>query len=64
MECKGIVYNEGHPFAKNFRGSAGLFNYNIARVVISALIKTANEKQVMDAKMGLELLERVLHGSW
>jgi hypothetical protein len=64
MESKGIVYNEGHPFAKNFRGSAGLFNYNIARVVISALIKTANEKQVMDAKMGLELLERVLHGSW
>jgi hypothetical protein len=64
MESKGVVYNEGHPFAKNFRGSKGLFDYNITRVVISALIKAANDKKAMDAKMGLELLERVLHGSW
>jgi hypothetical protein len=64
MESKGVVYNEGHQFAKNFRGSTGLFDYNITRVVISALIKAANDKKAMDAKMGLEFLERVLHGSW
>lgn len=36
--------------------------YNMARVVISTLIKEGNEKQPMDAKKGLDIFEELYHG--
>lgn len=63
VENRGVVYNDAHPFAVKLKQSA-LFEYNLTRVVISALVKSANDKIQMDAKTGLETFEKVLHGSW
>ena len=41
-----------------------MFEYNVVRVIISTLIKAANDKVPMDAKMALETFERVLHSAW
>jgi hypothetical protein len=35
--------------------------YNMARVVISSLIREGNEKQPMDAKKGLQIFEELYH---
>ena len=57
-----VVYNVAHPFAKNLDGRSGIAGYyNMARVVISSLIKEGNEKQSMDAKKGLQIFEQLYH---
>ena len=38
MNNRGVVYNSGHEFAKNFQRT-NMFEYNVIRVIISALIK-------------------------
>jgi len=63
MNNRGVVYNSGHEFAKNFQRT-NMFEYNVVRVIISTLIKAANDKVPMDAKMALETFERVLHSAW
>jgi hypothetical protein len=53
-----VDYNLAHPFAKNPEVQSGIAGYyNMARVVISTLIKEGNEKQPMDAKKGLPVFE-------
>ena len=48
--------------AKNLDVGSGIaVYYNIARVVISTLIKEGNEKQPMDAKKGLQIFEELYH---
>ena len=43
-----VIYNVGHPLAKLLDGPFGLVGYyNMVRVVISTLVKEANEKQQM-----------------
>jgi hypothetical protein len=57
-----VVYNLAHPFAKNLDVRSGIAGYyNMARVVISTLIKEGNEKQPMDAKEGLDIFEELYH---
>jgi hypothetical protein len=57
-----VVYNVAHPFAKNLDVRSGIAGYyNMARAVIAALIKEANEKQSMDAKEGLDIFEELYH---
>ena len=57
-----VIYNVGHPLVKQLDGPFGRLSYhNKIRVVISTLVKEANEKQQMDAKEGLLLFEKVYH---
>lgn len=63
MNNRGVVYNSGHEFAKNFQRT-NMFEYNVVRVIISTLIKAVNDKIPMDAKMALETFEKVLHSAW
>jgi hypothetical protein len=57
-----VVYNVAHPFAKNLDVRSGIAGYyNMARVLISTLIKEGNEKQPMDAKKGLQIFEELYH---
>jgi hypothetical protein len=49
--------------AKNLDVGSGVAGYNnMARVVISTLIKEGNEKQPMDTKKGLQIFEELYHG--
>ena len=61
---RGVVYNKAHPFAKKLAINSKFSYYNLARVVISSLIKEYNDKAPIDAKQGLEFLEKALHASW
>lgn len=58
-----LVYNSGHPFNKKFDGSS-LFNYNLTRVCISALIKNRNDQVEWNPATTLEYLEKILHEVW
>lgn len=60
---KGVVYNSAHKFNQLFQ-EKNTFDYNLARVVISSLIKYRNDQVHMDAKMTLEYLEKILHSVW
>ena len=62
LSNRGIVYNSGHKFAKEMIKNPSLFNYNVARVVISAIIKSQNEQTDMDASTTLKYFEDILHG--
>lgn len=63
MNNRGVVYNSGNKFAKNFQRT-NMFEYNVIRVIISTLVKSANDKVPMDAKTALETFEKVLHSAW
>lgn len=63
MNNRGVLYNNAHKFATNFQRT-NLFEYNVMRVVISTLIKAANDKVPMDAKIALDTFEKVLHSAW
>lgn len=58
-----LVYNSGHSFNKKFEGSS-LFNYNLTRVCISALIKYRNDQVEWDPSTTLEYFEKILHDVW
>ncbi|MBM3910584.1 MAG: sensor histidine kinase [Thaumarchaeota archaeon] len=60
---KAVVYNSSHSFNQMF-SEKNTFDYNLARVVISSLIKFRNEQVQMDARTTLELFEKVLHSVW
>lgn len=64
MDNRGVIYNTGHRFAKQVQNNPSLYDYNLARVVISALIKDRNDQVEMDAKTTLEYFERILHEVW
>ena len=63
MNNRGVVYNSGNKFAMNFQRTI-LFEYNVIRVIISTLVKAANDKVPMDAKVALDTFEKVLHSAW
>lgn len=64
IQNKAIVYNIGHPFAQSVSKNPSLYDYNLARVVISALIKDTNDRKEMDAVETLEKFEKILHAVW
>ena len=59
-----IVFNTGHQFYKTLSENPSLRDYNLTRVVISALIKAKNDQREMDAVETLEKFERILHEVW
>ena len=64
VQNRAIVYNTGHPFSKSVSNNASLYDYNLTRVVISALIKAKNDQKEMDAVEALEKFEKILHAVW
>lgn len=64
MKNRGIVYNSGHKFHKSIESNQSLLDYNLARVVISALIREKSEVAEWDANTTLQYLEELLHEVW
>jgi len=64
MSNRGIVYNTGHPFSKSLEKNPSLYDYNLTRVVIAAIIKAKNEQTEMDAVTTLNYFEKILHAVW
>lgn len=63
FDNKAVVYNSANKFNMLF-SEKNTFDYNLARVVISSLIKYRNDQVPMDALTTLELFEKVLHSVW
>ena len=59
-----VVYNTGHMFHKRVENNPSLHDYNLARVVISSLIKAKNEEIEMDAATTFTHFEDILHKVW
>lgn len=64
VQNRAIVYNTGHRFSQSVSKNPSLHDYNLTRVVISALIKAKNDQREMDAVETLEKFERILHAVW
>lgn len=64
MNNRAVVYNTGHPFSKSVEKNPSLYDYNLTRVVISALIKSKNDQTEMDAVTTFNYFEKILHSVW
>ena len=59
-----VVYNVGHEFYKRTVNNPSLRDYNLARVVISSIIRAKNGEIEMDADATFKHFEDILHKVW
>lgn len=59
-----VVYNTGHEFYKRTVNNPSLRDYNLARVVITSIIRAKNGEIEMDADTTFKHFENILHKVW